>query len=165
MRSALHLNAPGLVTVRMVGFISPTRSMTPNKCVIPRKRRGPTNWGDPNVRDVARILTHAPKGCRIQPRVRMCLAPVIPAQRACPEGARELRPGSPWVSRNKRFALKGLELRTRSDSKVRSRFPLYIMAPSGLIRVRGNLPGQTLGYAFLATSGHGVETPKLLPAA
>ncbi len=54
------------------------------------------------------------------------------ARRARPEGARKLRAqGSPWVRRNIRFALKGLEMRTRSGSKVRSRFSPYLVAPQG----------------------------------
>src|SRR6202035_3700106 len=40
-----------------------------------------------------------------------------------------LAQGLPWVSQNKRFALKGLETFTRSGAKVR-----YLVAPSGLIR-------------------------------
>jgi hypothetical protein len=38
-------------------------------------------------------------------------------------------------------ALKGLEMRTRSGSKVRSRFSPYLVAPSGLTRVGGDSPG------------------------
>jgi hypothetical protein len=52
-----------------------------------------------------------------------------------PKGQENLAQGLPWVSRYKRFALKGLEIRTRSGSKIRSRFSPYLVAPSGPIRV------------------------------
>jgi hypothetical protein len=57
------------------------------------------------------------------------------ARRARPEGQGSLAQGLPWVSPNKRWALKGLEMRTRSGAKVRNRFSLYLVAPSGLIPV------------------------------
>jgi hypothetical protein len=48
--------------------------------------------------------------------------------------AKHLR--NPGLAENKRFALKGLEMRTRFGSKVRSRFLTHpVAAPSGLIRV------------------------------
>ncbi len=47
----------------------------------------------------------------------------------------------PGLAENRRFALKGLEIRTQSGSKVRSRFSPYLSAPSGLIPVRGINPG------------------------
>jgi hypothetical protein len=63
------------------------------------------------------------------------------ARRARPKGPENLAQGSPWVRPNIRFALKGLEMRTRSGSKVRNRFSPYLVAPSGLIRVGGDFPG------------------------
>ena len=48
-----------------------------------------------------------------------------------PKGHESLAQGSPWVSRDKRFALKGLKMRTRSGSKIRSRFSSYLVATSG----------------------------------
>jgi len=48
----------------------------------------------------------------------MCLAPVIRPDRLAPKGQESLAQGLPWVSRNKRFALKGLEIRTRSFSSL-----------------------------------------------
>jgi hypothetical protein len=73
--------------------------------------------------------------CLRNTRHYMCLAPVIRPDGLAPKGQEILAQGSPWVSRNKRFALKGLEMRTPSGSKVRSRFSPYLVAPSGLIRV------------------------------
>jgi len=61
----------------------------------------------------------------------MCLAPVLRANGAAPKGQESLAQGLPWASRYKRFALKGLELRTP-----------YLLAPSGLIRVGGNTQGK-----------------------
>jgi hypothetical protein len=52
----------------------------------------------------------------------MSLAPVIRPKGPAQKGQESLAQGLPWVSRNKRFALKGLELRMRSGSKVWSRF-------------------------------------------
>jgi hypothetical protein len=51
------------------------------------------------------------------------------------KGQESLAQGLPWVSRNKRFALKGLEERARSGSEFRSRFSPYLVAPSGQIRL------------------------------
>jgi hypothetical protein len=65
----------------------------------------------------------------------MCLAPVIRPDGPAPKGQESLAQGLPWVSRNKRFALKGPQMRTQSGSKLRGRFSPYLAAPSGLIRV------------------------------
>ena len=56
----------------------------------------------------------------------MCLAPVIWPEGPAPKGQGSLAQGLPWVSRYKRFALKGLGMRTRSGAKVRRgcRWPL-----------------------------------------
>jgi hypothetical protein len=43
---------------------------------------------------------------------RMCLAPAIRPEGSAPKEQENLAQGLPWVSRNKRFALKGLEMRT-----------------------------------------------------
>ena len=48
--------------------------------------------------------------------------------------------------------LKGLEMRTRSGSKVRSRYSPYLAAPSGLIRV-GEIP-RGKPWAGLCFLGH-----------
>jgi hypothetical protein len=73
-----------------------------------------------------------------------------------PQGQESLAQGLPWVSRDKSLALKGPEMRKRTGSKARSRFSPYLVAPSGLFRVRG-LTRVNSGLCFLATSGHGVE--------
>jgi hypothetical protein len=65
----------------------------------------------------------------------MFLVPFIRPEGPAPKGQESLAQGLPWVSQNKRFALKGLEKRTPSGSKVWSRFSPYLVAPSGLIRV------------------------------
>jgi hypothetical protein len=62
----------------------------------------------------------------------MCLAPVIRPEGSAPKGQENLAQGLPWVSQNRGLALKGLEMRTRSGSKVQSRFSPYLVAPSGL---------------------------------
>ncbi len=82
----------------------------------------------------------------------MCIAPVIPSERPAPKGQESLAQGLPWVSRNKRFALKGLEMRSRFGAKVRSRFAPYLVAPSGQIRV-GELPRVNPGLCFLGHFG------------
>jgi hypothetical protein len=51
----------------------------------------------------------------------MCLASVIRPEEPAPQGKESLAQDLPWVSRNKRFALKGLEMQTRLGSKVRNR--------------------------------------------
>jgi hypothetical protein len=58
-----------------------------------------------------------------------CLASVIRPEGPAPKGQESLAQGLPWVTRNKCFALKGLEVRRRSASKVRSRFSPYLSAP------------------------------------
>jgi hypothetical protein len=72
----------------------------------------------------------------------MCLASVIRPDGPAPKGQESLAQGLPWVSRNKRLALNGREMRTRSGSKVRSRFSPYLAAPSGLIRMGGITQGK-----------------------
>jgi hypothetical protein len=69
-----------------------------------------------------------------------------------PKGQESLSQGLPWVSRNKRFALKGQEMSARSRAKVRSRFSPYPVASSGLIRV-GELPRVNPGLCFLGHFG------------
>ena len=68
-----------------------------------------------------------------------CLAPVI-----WPEGARKLSPGFtlglPWVSGNKRFALKGLEAQAIRSRGLELIPGTCLVAPSGLVRV-GDYPG------------------------
>jgi hypothetical protein len=82
----------------------------------------------------------------------MLLAPVIRSEGAAPKGLESLAQGLPWASRNKRSALKGLEMRTRSGLKVRSRFSPCLMAPSGLIRV-GGFPRVNPGLCYLGHFG------------
>jgi hypothetical protein len=65
----------------------------------------------------------------------MCLASVKLPEACAPKGQESLAQGLPWVSQNKRFALKGLVMRTRSGSIRRSGFSPYLAALSGLIRV------------------------------
>jgi hypothetical protein len=59
-----------------------------------------------------------------------------------PKGLENLAQGLPWVSRNKRFALKGLEMRTPSGSKLRSLSSPYLVAPSGRTRTGGITQGK-----------------------
>jgi hypothetical protein len=92
------------------------------------------------------------KGLGPPAEVSMCLAPVIRHVGTAPKGQERLPQGLPWVSRNERFALKGLEIRTRSASKVRSRFSRYLIARSGLFRL-GELPRVNLGLCFLGHFG------------
>jgi hypothetical protein len=66
------------------------------------------------------------------------LAPLVRPDGPAPKGLESLAQGLPWVSRFKRFALKGQELRTRSGSKVRSRFSPYLVASSGLVTSRSS---------------------------
>jgi hypothetical protein len=68
----------------------------------------------------------------------MWLALVIWPEGPAPKGQESLTQGLPWVRRNKRFAMKGLEICTRSGSKAWRRFSPYLPAPSGLIP-RGEL--------------------------
>src|ERR1700675_2641399 len=68
---------------------------------------------------------------------------LAPVKGSAPKGQESLAQGSPWVSQNKRFALKGLETRTRSGSKVR-----YLVAPSGLIRLGGITQGKPWAMLF-----------------
>ena len=79
----------------------------------------------------ASYLIQAPPSSRSA--ARRWLAPVIRPEGPAPKGQESLAQGLPWVRRNKRFALKGLEMCTRSGSKARSRFSPYLPAPSGLI--------------------------------
>ena len=81
-------------------------------------------------------LIQAPPSSRSA--ARMWLALVIRPEGPAPKGQESLAQGLPWVRRNKRFALKGREMCTRSGSKARSRFSPYLPAPSGLIP-RGEL--------------------------
>jgi hypothetical protein len=70
------------------------------------------------------------------------------------KGARKLSPGFTPGYSNRRFALKGLEMRTRSDSEVpRSRFSLTLLAPSGLMRmgVSQGKPWAKLSWPLRAT--------------
>ena len=82
--------------------------------------------------------------CGISPRGTMNLAPV---KGSAPKGQESLAQVSPWVSQNKLSALKGLETRTRSGSKVR-----YPVAPSGLIRLGGITQGKP-GLCFFGRFG------------
>jgi len=72
----------------------------------------------------------------------MCFAEVIRPERPAPKGQESLAQGLPWVSRNRRFALKGQEVRTGSGSKARSRLSPNLEAPSGLIGRRVTTQGK-----------------------
>jgi hypothetical protein len=87
----------------------------------------------------------------------MCLAPVVRPEGPAPKGQESLAQGLPWVSQNKRFALKGLEMRRPAGSKVGSRCSPYLMAPSGLIRV-GELFRVNPGLCFIGHFGHRSQT-------
>jgi hypothetical protein len=83
---------------------------------------------------------------------------VFSASGPAPKGQESLAQGLPWVSRNNRFALKGLEMRTQSDSKVPSRFSPHLVAPSGLIRVVAITQGEPwaiLSWPLRATDWKG----------
>ena len=77
-------------------------------------------------------------------------------QSVAQSGLKSLAQGLPWVVENKRFALKlkGLETCTRSGSKVPSRLSLYLMAPSGLIRVGRTTQGKPWVNPGLRSLGH-----------
>jgi hypothetical protein len=88
----------------------------------------------------------------------ICLASVIRPDGPAPNGQEGLAQGSPGVRRKIRFALKGLEMRTRV--RFEGSEPILVLpgnpftATAGgwrFPRVNPGLPG--LGYAFLATSG------------
>ena len=81
----------------------------------------------------------------------MHFAPVV---RPVPKGQESLAQGLPWVSqKNVRSPEEGARDRERPCDPGGVRIPPYRTAASGLIPV-GEL---TLGYAFLATSGHGLR--------
>jgi hypothetical protein len=76
----------------------------------------------------------------------MCLASVIRPEKPAPEGQESLAQGLLWISRNKRSALKGQELRAirfpGSDPILAQR-----VTPSGLIGC-GELSRVTPGLCF-----------------
>jgi hypothetical protein len=53
---------------------------------------------------------------------------VIRPERPAPKGQESLAQGLPWVSRNKRFALKGQELGTRCGANVRRAEVIVLLA-------------------------------------
>jgi hypothetical protein len=78
-------------------------------------------------------------------------------RRPAPKGQESLAQGLPWVSRNKRFALKGLDLEMRTLS-VGSGFSPYRTAPSGLIPVGDQTQGEPwakLSWPLRATDRRG----------
>ena len=82
-----------------------------------------------------------------------------------PEVAKIAYQGLPGLVENKRFALKGLETRTRSGSKVPGRLSPYPVAPSGLIRVGRTTQGKpwaTLFRPLRATDGRMTDEAKIL---
>jgi hypothetical protein len=81
-------------------------------------------------------------------RARMSLALVLRPGGPAPTGQERLAQGLPWVSRCRRFALKGREMRPRSGAKVRSRFWPYPVAPSGLIPDLGISQGKPWAMLF-----------------
>jgi hypothetical protein len=84
----------------------------------------------------------------------MCLAPVIRPKGPGPKEQESLAQGLPWVSRYKRFALKGLEMRTRSGRKVRTRFSPHLVVLSGLTgwwELTQGRPWATLSWPLRAT--------------
>jgi hypothetical protein len=94
----------------------------------------------------ASYLIQAPPSSRSS--ARMWLALVIPPDGPAPKGQESLAQGLPWVRRNKRFALKGLEMCTQSGSKARSQFSPYLPAPSGLIPLRELTQGKPWAMLF-----------------
>src|ERR1700722_2972226 len=82
----------------------------------------------------------------------MRLASLIRPNGLAPKGPQSIAQGLPWVNRNKRFALKGPEMRARSGSQVRNRFSSFLVAPSGLIRLAG-LPRVNPGLRSLGRFG------------
>jgi hypothetical protein len=94
----------------------------------------------------------------------MCLAPSIRPEVSAPKGQESLAQGLPWVSRNKRFALKGLEMRARFRFKGPEPIPPVLVAPSGLIRMGGITKGKpwaVLSWPLRATDRN-VQTPSAL---
>jgi hypothetical protein len=110
-------------------------------------------WGFPGLKP--RAESCSPFGAK-SPIILLIFAPFSPGFDAplgrspsVPRRGKKAQPRVyPGLAENRRSALKGLEIRMRSGSKVRSRFSPYLSAPSGLIPVRGTNPGSTLGYAF-----------------
>jgi len=114
----------------------------------------------PPGREPLRIATQALRACT-------CLAPAIWPEGPAPKGQESLAqglPGLPWVSGNKRFALKGLE-----GQAIRSRGLELIpgadmVAPSGLIRVGGITQGKPRVNPGLSYFGHfGPRIERLRP--
>ena len=83
-------------------------------------------------------------------------------RRTAPKGQESLAQGLPWVKQNKRFALKGLEMRMRSCSNVWNRFSPHLAAPfranSG-----GELPRVNPGLCFLGHFGPRIGNLLLVP--
>jgi hypothetical protein len=80
-------------------------------------------------------------------------------------GLKSIAQGLPWVSRNKRLALKGLGKRSvpalppgetneerLTEEAKRDASPTYLVAPSGLIRIL-ELPRVNPGLCFLGRFG------------
>jgi hypothetical protein len=88
----------------------------------------------------------------------MRLAPAIWPEGLAPKGQESLAQGLPWVSGNKRFALKGLE----ADA-IRSRGSEVIpgVAPSGLIRV-GEITRVNPGLSYFGHFGPRIGRPRAL---
>jgi hypothetical protein len=78
----------------------------------------------------------------------MFLAQELMPEGPAPKGQEGLGQGLPWITRHKRLALKGLELRTRSASKVRSQISPYLGAPSGRVRAEAFSQGKPWAMLF-----------------
>jgi len=90
-------------------------------------------------------------------------APDHMARRARPEGARKFSPGFtqglPWVSGNKRFALKGLEAHAIRSRGLELIPGPYLVALSGLIRW-GKLPRVNPGLSYFGHFGPRIGRPQ-----
>jgi hypothetical protein len=93
----------------------------------------------------------------------MCLASARWPEGSAPKGQESLAQGLPWVSGNRRFALKGLEahaIRSRGSEPV-SR--AYLVAPSGPVRVGEISQGEPwAGLSYFGHFGPRIGRPRAL---
>jgi hypothetical protein len=80
-----------------------------------------------------------------------------------PKGQESLAQGLPWVSRNKRFALKGLEMRTRSGSEPILAVPGGPFRANSGARVTQDEPWAILFWPLLTRDGNSSEPNGRVP--
>ena len=93
----------------------------------------------------------------------MCLAPAIWPEGLAPKGQESIAQGLPWVSGNKRFALKGLEadaIQSRGSELIPGP---YLVAPSGQIRLGEITQGKPwAGLSYFGRFGPRIGRPRAL---